>query len=78
MTGLTVFCPSVALRPSNSFNGVPSEYAAAARRYMGDEQGPGHRGFVPGGRRDVPQLPSPRHGSNILDFETRFPSAFPG
>lgn len=52
---------------------VAPEYAAAAERYMGEEQGKAWvaqlRGQRMGRIRVVPEW------VNILDFETRFPSA---
>ena len=58
------------------FNGVPAEYAAAARRYLGDEQG---RAIVDSFPPDVVtfRIAVTPTWANILDFETRFPSAFP-
>ena len=54
--------------------GVVQEYALAAERYFGDEQG---RAWVAHLPEDVPMVriavrPEP---VTILDFETRFPSA---
>jgi hypothetical protein len=54
--------------------GVVSEYALAAVRYFGDEQG---RAWVAQFPEDVPMVRvavRPQHVT-ILDFETRFPSA---
>jgi Pyridoxamine 5'-phosphate oxidase len=58
-------------------NGVPAEYAAAARRYLGDEQG---GAIVDSFPLDVVtyRIAVTPTWANILDFETRFPSAFPG
>ena len=58
-------------------NGVPAEYAAAARRYMGDEQGGAMVDSVPVDVVTYRIAVTPTW-ANILDFETRFPSAFPG
>jgi hypothetical protein len=55
-------------------DGVVEEYAAAARRYFGDEQG---EAWVAGLPEGVPMLRiglRPEHVA-LLDFQTRFPSA---
>ena len=55
---------------------MAAEYALAARRYFGDEQG---KAWV----AQLPPMPMVRIGVRpdhvtILDFETRFPSALSG
>jgi PPOX class probable F420-dependent enzyme len=55
-------------------DGVPPEYAAAARRYMGEEQG---AGWVANVERMFPQtarIAIRPEWVGILDFETRWPS----
>ncbi len=53
---------------------VPEEYALAARRYFGEEQGEAWVAQMPEGAPMVRIGLRPQHVA-ILDFETRFPSA---
>jgi len=56
-------------------DGVPSEYAAAARRYMGDEQG---TGWVANLEKMSPQcgrVSIRPEWVGVIDFETRWPNA---
>ena len=56
-------------------DGVPPEYAAAAERYFGEEQG---RAWVEQVRGMMPQnarIAERPEWVGLLDFETRFPSA---
>ena len=58
-------------------DGIVEEYALAARRYFGDEQG---QAWVDGMPEDVSMVRialRPEHVT-ILDFQTRFPSALSG
>lgn len=55
--------------------GVPAEYAAAAERYLGQEQG---RAWVAQLRQMSPQgvrIALQPHWVGLIDFQTRFPSA---
>lgn len=55
-------------------DGVVEEYALAARRYFGDEQGEAWIAQLPEGAPMVRIALRPAHVT-ILDFETRYPSA---
>ena len=58
-------------------DGIVEEYAAAAKRYFGDEQGQAWVDNLPGGASMVRIGLRPEHVT-LLDFETRFPSALSG
>ena len=58
-------------------DGIVDEYAAAARRYFGDEQGEQWVAGMPEGVSMVRIGLRPQHVT-ILDFETRLPSALSG
>lgn len=58
-------------------DGVAEEYALAARRYFGDEQGEAWVAQMPDGAQMVRIALRPQRVT-ILDFETRFPSALEG
>jgi len=58
-------------------DGVAEEYALAARRYFGAEQGEAWIAQVPEGASMVRIGLRPEHVT-ILDFQTRFPSALEG
>jgi len=55
-------------------DGVVEEYALAARRYFGDDQGDAWIAQLPAGAPMVRIALRPEHVT-ILDFQTRFPSA---
>ena len=55
-------------------DGIVDEYAAAARRYFGDEQGAAWIDGIPDGATMVRIGLRPEHVT-ILDFQSRFPSA---
>jgi hypothetical protein len=55
-------------------DGVVPEYAAAARRYFGEQQGKAWVDQFPPGTQMWRIAVTPAW-ANILDFETRFPSA---
>lgn len=55
-------------------DGVVDEYAAAARRYFGDDQGSAWVEGIPDGATMVRIGLRPEHVT-ILDFQSRFPSA---
>lgn len=57
-----------------SVDGIVEEYALAARRYFGEEQGDAWLAGLPPGAQMVRIGLRPEHVT-ILDFETRFPSA---
>jgi len=57
--------------------GVVDEYALAATRYFGPEQGQAWISQLPAGMQMVRIAVQPEHVT-ILDFETRFPSALSG
>ena len=57
--------------------GVAEEYALAAKRYFGDEQGEAWVQQLPAGMEMVRFGVRPEHVT-ILDFQTRFPSALSG
>jgi hypothetical protein len=52
---------------------VPPEYAAAAERYLGLEQGRAYVDRLRGQR--FARIRVPPTWANVIDFETRFPSA---
>jgi general stress protein 26 len=56
-------------------NGVVAEYAAAARRYFGDEQGEAWAGNVGQMMSQMARIAVRPTWVAILDFEQRFPSA---
>lgn len=56
--------------------GVSPEYAAAARRYFGDEQGQAWVEQIKNTFPDMARITIQPEWVVILDFETRFPSAF--
>jgi len=58
----------------SSVEGVLPEYAAAARRYFGDDQGQAWIDRLPSDSRMWRIAVTPTW-ANVLDFETRFPSA---
>jgi pyoverdine/dityrosine biosynthesis protein Dit1 len=55
--------------------GVPTEYAAAARRYMGVEQGDAWSAQVAARFPRMARISITPDWVGVLDFETRFPSA---
>ncbi len=55
--------------------GVVPEYALAAERYFGPEQGQAWVGQVGGMFREMARIAIKPEWAAILDFETRFPSA---
>lgn len=59
----------------STVNGVLPEYAAAARRYFGEEQGNGWVQQVGGLFSTMTRIAVKPTWVNILDFEQRFPSA---
>lgn len=56
-------------------DGVPQEYAASARRYMGQEQGEAWAQMVASRFPQMARIALRPEWVGILDFETRFPSA---
>ena len=58
-------------------DGVVPEYAVAAKRYFGEEQGEAWIANLPAGASMVRIALRPDHVS-LLDFENRFPSALAG
>jgi PPOX class probable F420-dependent enzyme len=56
-------------------DGLPSEYRAAARRYMGDEQGAGWVANVEKMSPQSARIAIRPEWVAILDFDTRWPSA---
>jgi hypothetical protein len=56
-------------------NGVVPEYAAAAERYFGPEQGKAWVGQVGGLFAGMARIAITPEWAAVLDFETRFPSA---
>lgn len=58
--------------------GVPAEYAAAARRYFGDERGRAWVDRLHGMVSGMARISIRPEWVGILDFETRFPSALSG
>jgi PPOX class probable F420-dependent enzyme len=58
-------------------DGIVGEYAQAAERYFGPEQGQAWLSQLPAGLQMVRIAVHPEHVT-ILDFETRFPSALAG
>jgi hypothetical protein len=58
-------------------DGVVAEYAQAAERYFGPEQGQAWVSQLPGDLKMVRIAVEPKHVT-ILDFQTRFPSALSG
>ena len=59
-------------------DGVPSEYAAAAERYLGEEQGRATAQQMSGMVPQWGRIAIRPQWVGILDFETRFPSALSG
>ena len=57
-------------------DGIPTEYANAARRYFGNEQGTEWVNTVSGMLDEMARVAVRPEWVGILDFETRFPSAF--
>jgi hypothetical protein len=55
--------------------GVPEEYAASARRYMGQEQGDAWAHMAASRFGHMARITIRPEWVGILDFETRFPSA---
>jgi hypothetical protein len=58
-------------------DGIVDEYARAAERYFGPEQGRAWLSQMPAGMQMVRIAVRPEHVT-LLDFETRFPSALSG
>ena len=56
-------------------DGVPDEYAAAARRYFGEEQGSAWAGQVSQIMDQMARIAVRPEQVTILDFQTRFPEA---
>jgi len=56
-------------------DGVPSEYAAAARRYMGVEQGDAWSSQVAARFPQMARIAITPDWVGVIDFERRFPSA---
>jgi hypothetical protein len=56
-------------------DGVPAEYAAAARRYMGPDAGDAWSGQVAARFPRMARIAITPDWVGVLDFETRFPSA---
>lgn len=56
-------------------DGVPAEYAAAARRYMGAEEGDAWVDHVAGRFSRMARIAITPEWVGVLDFERRFPSA---
>ena len=56
-------------------DGVPAEYSAAARRYMGVEQGDAWSGEVAARFPRMARIAITPDWVGVLDFERRFPSA---
>jgi nitroimidazol reductase NimA-like FMN-containing flavoprotein (pyridoxamine 5'-phosphate oxidase superfamily) len=57
--------------------GVAAEYAAAARRYLGEAEGRGWVEHLAGRLRRMARIAVRPTWVGIFDFETRFPSALP-
>src|SRR5262245_58117218 len=72
--------PKVLLIRGNSrtevIDGVVPEYAESARRFMGEEQGRAWVEQVGGMFKQMVRIAIQPEWVKILDFETRFPSAF--
>jgi hypothetical protein len=61
-----------------TLGGVVPEYALAARRYFGEEQGKAWADQVAGQFSEMGRIAVRPEWVGILDFETRFPSALAG
>jgi len=59
-------------------DGVVPEYAAAAKRYFGPDQGAAWVAQLEGMSLSWTRIGITPHHATILDFETRFPSALAG
>jgi hypothetical protein len=58
--------------------GIPAEYEVSAKRYLGEEQGMAWIGHVRGIMPSLARIAVRPEWVGILDFQTRFPSAFGG